>query len=179
MSQQEMHFDEFSHERLASSSAQYQDAPHYEEINRDRPASSSSEDEEGVPHYNDAFIGSFGQKLSGQETRKTITLDQRLVLAIISLLLLMLMSLVGIGLALVIGGGGEITRVHAFRPGSDFGPGDGMVPPPDGMYTQFPAHAHHWTAAPPVLPMFVLVFITFTIAVIVINVLFHRSAQRS
>jgi hypothetical protein len=178
MSQQEMHFDEFSRDRLASSSAQYQDAPHYEEINRDRPPSSSS-DEEGVPHYNDAFIGSFGQKLSGQETRKTITLDQRLVLAIISLLLLMLMSLIGIGLALVTDGGGEITRGHAFRPGPDFGPGGGMVPPPDVMYTHFPAHAHYWMAAPTVLPMFVFVFLTFAIAVIVINALFHRSTQRS
>lgn len=186
MSQQEMHFDEINRDRPAPSSAEYQDAPHYEEINHDSPFSSPA-DYEGVPHHNDSFIGSFGQKLSGRETRKTITLDQRLLLAIISLVLLMLMSFVGIGLALVTGGGdptaggNNFTIVHAFEPRPDFGPADGMVPPPSVVYwsTHVPAHAHHWMAAPTVLPMFALVFITFAITVVVINVLFHRSAQRS
>jgi hypothetical protein len=47
------------------------------------------------------------------------------------------------------------------------------------VYSPYPIHVHHWTAAPAVLPMFVLVFITFTLAVLVINALFYRSFQRS
>jgi len=184
MSQQAMHFDEINPDGSASSSAGNQDALHYEEIPRERP--SSSAEYEGSAQHHDFFIGSFGQKLSGQDTRHPIILDQRLVLAIVSLLLLMLMSLVGIGLAMVTGAGsptpagGEAIFIHGFRHRPDFGqPGFGMGPPPPMVYSSGPVYVHHWTAAPAVLPMFVLVFITFTLAVLAINVLFYRSFQRS
>ena len=184
MSQQAMHFGEINPDGSASSSADDQDALHYEEIPREGP--SSSAEYEGSAQHHDFFIGSFGQKLSGQDTRQPIILDQRLVLAIVSLLLLMLMSFVGIGLALVTGGvspipaGGDVIFVHGFRHRPDFGqPMDGMAPPPSIVYSPDPIHVHHWAAAPAVLPMFALVFITFTLAVLVINVLFYRSVQRS
>lgn len=189
MSQQAMHFDEMNRDESASSSADDQNALHYEEIPheeipRERPSSSSAEYEEG-PQHHDFFMGSFGQKLSGRDTRQMITLDHRLVLAIVSLVLLMLMSFVGIGLALVTGGGGptpaggDVMFVHVFRHRPDFVSGDGMAPPPEVVYSSVPVHVHHWTATPAVLPMFVLVFITFTLAVLAINVIFSRSAQRS
>jgi|SRR5215471_8556196 len=183
MSQQAMHFSEMNRDETASSSAADQNTLHYEEIPRENPISSSAEYEEN-PQHHDSFIGSFGQKLSGRDTRQTIALDQRLVLAIISLVLLMLMSFVGIGLALVtswglIPTGGDVMFVHAFRHRPDFVPVDGMPPPPDVVYSSVPIHVHHWTGASAVLPMFVLVFITFTLAVLAINMIFSRSAQRS
>ncbi len=184
MSQQAMHFDAMNRDESASSPADDQNALHYEEIPREKPTSSSAEYEEG-PQHHDFFMGSFGQKLSGRDTRQMITLDHRLVLAIVSLVLLMLMSFVGIGLALVTGGGGptvaggDVMFVHVFRHRPDFVSGDGMAPPPEAVYSSFPVHVHHWTAASAVLPMFVLVFITFTLAVLAINVIFSRSAQRS
>ncbi len=184
MSQQAMQFGEMNGNESASSSADDQNAPHNEEISRERPSSSSAEYEEG-PQHHDSFNSSFGQKLSGRDTRQTITLDHRLVLAIVSLVLLMLMSFVGIGLALITGGGGptaaggDVMFVHVFRHRPDFVSGDGMTSPPDVVYSSVPVHVHHWMAASAVLPMFVLVFITFTLAVLAINVIFSRSAQRS
>ena len=184
MSQQAMHFGEMNGNESASSSAGDQNALHDEEIPRERPSSSSAEYEEG-PQHHDFFNSSFGQKLSGRDTRQAITLDHRLVLAIVSLVLLMLMSFVGIGLALVTGGGGptpaggDVMFGHVFRHRPDFVSGDGMASPPDVVYSPVPMHVHHWTAASAVLPMFVLVFITFTLAVLAINVIFSRSAQRS
>ena len=184
MSQQAMHFGEINPDGSASSSADDQDALHYEEIPRERP--SSSAEYEGSAQHHDSFIGSFGQKLSGQDTRQTIIKDQRLVLAIVSILSLMLMSLVGIGLALVTGAasptpaGSDAFFFHGFRHRHDFGqPGFGMGSPPPMVYSSGPVYVHHWTAAPAVLPMFVLVFITFTLAVLAINMLFYRSVQRS
>jgi hypothetical protein len=184
MSQQAMHFGEISPDGSASSSADNQDALHYEEIPHERP--SSSAEYEGSAQHHDFFIGSFGQKLSGQDTRQPIILDQQLVLAIVSLLLLMLMSFVGIGLALVTGAGSptpagsDVIFIHGFRHGPDFGqPIDAMGPPPPMVYSPGPVYVHHWTVSPAVLPMFVLVFITFTLAVLAINVLFYRSVQRS
>jgi len=183
MSQQAMHFGEIIPDGSASP-ADDQDALHYQEIPPERP--SSSTEYEGSAQHHDFFIGSFGQKLSGQDTRQTIIKDQRLVLAIVSILSLMLMSLVGIGLALVTGGasptpaGSDVIFIHGFRHRPDFGqPGFGMEPPPPMVYSSGPVYVHHWTAAPAVLPMFVLVFVTFTLAVLTINMLFYRSVQRS
>jgi hypothetical protein len=61
----------------------------FDETNREAPASYSAGYEE-VPRYQDHTIGSFGQKLSGQDTGIGPSSGQRLALAIVSILALML-----------------------------------------------------------------------------------------
>ena len=183
MSQQVMHSGEMNRHESASNSADVQDSLHNEEIQYERASSSAGY--EGDGHQHDFFISSSGQKLSSRDARRATILDQRLVLAIVSLVSLMLMSSLGIGLALVTGAGGSTPAgdngmfVHAFRHRHDFGPWDGMGSPPVMLYSPAPVHVHHWIAAPDVLPMFVLVYITFTLAVLAINLLFSRNIQRS
>jgi len=62
----------------------------FHETNREGPASYSAGYEE-VPLYQDHMTGSFGQKLSGQDTGRGPSSGQRLTLAIVSILALMLM----------------------------------------------------------------------------------------
>jgi len=64
----------------------------FDETNRDGPASYSAGYEE-VPRYQDHTTGSFGQKLSAQDTGRGPSSGQRLALAIVSVLALMLMSI--------------------------------------------------------------------------------------
>jgi len=66
------------------------------EPNREGPASYSAGYEE-APRYQDYTTGSFGQKLSGQDTGRGPSSGQRLALAIVSILALMLMFLVIVG----------------------------------------------------------------------------------
>ena len=62
----------------------------FDEINREGPASYSAGYEE-VPRYQDHITGSFGQKLSRQDTGRGPSSGQRLALAIVSILALVLM----------------------------------------------------------------------------------------
>lgn len=62
----------------------------FDEINRDGSASYST-GYEGDPRGTDYSLGSFGQKLSGQETGKAPTTAQRLALAIVSLSMLLVL----------------------------------------------------------------------------------------
>src|SRR5215469_2667561 len=68
----------------------------FDEINREAPASYSAGYEE-VPRYQDHMSGSFGQKLSGQDTGRGPSSGQRLALAIVSILACMLMFFAIIG----------------------------------------------------------------------------------
>lgn len=61
----------------------------FDETNREEPASYSAGYEE-VPRYQDHMTGSFGQKLSGQDTGRGPSSGQRLALAIVSILALTL-----------------------------------------------------------------------------------------
>jgi hypothetical protein len=183
MSQQAMHSGETNHDESSSIFVNEQDAHQYEEIPRERPSSSSAE-YVGDAHQQDFIPGSVGQKLSERDRRGMIPVDQRLVLAIVSLAMLMLMSFVGIGLALTTGSstpaGTEVIFVHGFRHWHDFGPGYGMYPPPPGMYQPMPVYVHHFAASPsPVLPIFALVYLTFAFVVLAINLIYARSLQRS
>lgn len=69
---------------------------HFDETNRDGPASYSAGYEE-VPRYQDHTAGSFGQKLSGQDTGRGPSSGQRLALALVSILALMLMLFAIVG----------------------------------------------------------------------------------
>ncbi len=66
------------------------------ETNREGPASYSAGYEE-VPRYQDHTTGSFGQKLSGQDTGRGPSSGQRLALALVSILALMLMLFAIVG----------------------------------------------------------------------------------
>jgi hypothetical protein len=185
MSQQAMHSDEMNHDESSSNFAYEQDAPQYEEIPRERPSYSSSREYVGDSHQQDFMPGAVGQKLSGRDIRRMFPGDQRLVLAIVSLAMLMVMGLVGIGLALTTGGsptptGTDVIFVHGFRHWHDFGPGfGGYPPPPMGMYQPEPVYIHHWAAPSPVLPIFVLAYLTFAFVVLAINLIYARSFQRN
>ncbi len=178
MSQQAMHSDEMHEDGSASVYANDQAAHYHEEITSERPSTEYVEH----AHANDFFIGSVGQKLSERDPRRKIV-DQRLILAIASMVLLMAMSCVGIGLALITSSasatpvGDDEMFVHGYRHWHDFGSGDGMMQQQPGMYSHVPFHAHYWVTTPSVLPTFVLVYITFVLAVLAINLIFARGTR--
>jgi len=69
---------------------------HFDETNREDPASYTAGYEE-IPRYQDHVTGSFGQKLSAQETGSGPSSGQRLALAIVSILVCMLVVFAIVG----------------------------------------------------------------------------------